>query len=185
MQCGPDKKILSKFYNRISKKWKKSKVIRYESVLAKCKYLNKYRDTLVWIKELCIVSKICFFFFIFYLRPSWISVITSDCKRIGWGFNPNRANKLFLTFLMLHTLRWTIFIFFALERRQSVVFISVIQRAMFRKLGGKCKIECLNTRVSLPTLLCGWKGENAIFLMVSPWYSYISVLYLKSLKNYV
>ena len=46
------------------------------------------------------------------------------------------------------------FHFFALVSRQSAVLSSATQLAMPPEFGGKWRTECLNTRFSLPTLLC-------------------------------
>ena len=83
--------------------------------------------------------------------------------------------------MYLCTLYYIIYVhlyFFALVSRQSATLSSATQHAMPPELGRNWGTECLNTRFSLPTLLCaGTSWFNLITIYVN--YDYVVIEYRK------
>ena len=75
-------------------------------------------------------------------------------KLTGCGFDPHsRKRKIYLN-LYFH--------FFALVWRLSAALSSATQHAMSAEFGRKWGTECVNTRFSLPTMLCAGYGVKLI-----------------------
>ena len=67
-------------------------------------------------------------------------------NRLVVGSIPTRGNEMFIYIYIFITSLWC--------RGESVALSSAIHHAMPPKIGGKWGTECLDTRSSLPTLLC-------------------------------
>ena len=83
-------------------------------------------------------------FILLHRGQSWRRGTKCDCK-IDWLWTRSSLEELNEIFF---------FHIFALVWRQSAALSSATQQAMPSKLGEKWEMECLNTRMLLPTLLC-------------------------------
>ena len=139
--------------------------------------LKYYRISPYIIRTTCICKTcyICMLLSVWYLHQwgqSWRSGTKCDCK-IDWLWvrSPLEEMKYLLKFY---------FHFFALVSRLSAALSSASQYAMPPEFGRKWGTHCLNTRFSLPTLLCAGYSVKLIwswylcFMLVS-----YSIVYIR------